>query len=85
VTDTREKLDDLGSSVLENDGELAGELRRAVEARSVELGGRPAGNGGDVPDELVGLVEKVALHAYKTTVSDIDRLKQAGLFGGCDL
>lgn len=53
-------------------------VRRAVEARSAELGGRPGAALGEVPAGLAGYVDKVALHAYTVTPEDIEALKRAG-------
>jgi alkylhydroperoxidase family enzyme len=76
MAETKNELDALGASVLGDDGHLPSDTRRAVEALSAELGGGPAGEG--VPDDLAAFVEKVALHAYKTTDADIEKLKEAG-------
>jgi len=71
---------DLVKSVLTTPGDTDLALRRAVEARSAELGGRPdpAGERGEIPEALRAYVDKVARHAYKVTERDIDELKRAG-------
>ena len=71
----------LQDSVLTTPGETTEALRRAVEARSAELGGRPAREGStsaEVPEALRSYVDKVARHAYKVTDRDLDDLKRAG-------
>jgi alkylhydroperoxidase family enzyme len=73
---------DLVESVLTTPGDTDPALRRAIEARSAELGGRnqpdhPAGRG-EIPEALRAFVDKVARHAYKVTERDIDELKSAG-------
>ncbi len=73
-----EKLERLVEAVLETPGDLDSDVRRAVEARAAELGGRAAAEAAEVPAELAAYVEKVAMHAYKTTDADIERLKAAG-------
>lgn len=65
-------------SVLTGPGDTDPTLRRAVEDRAAELGGRSAAKTGQVPPELATYVNKVALHAYKTTDEDIEALRQAG-------
>jgi alkylhydroperoxidase family enzyme len=71
----------LQDSVLTAPGETPAALRRAVEARSAELGGRPVREGSasaEVPEALRTYVDKVARHAYKVTDRDLDDLRRAG-------
>jgi len=68
----------LVEAVLTSPGETNPALRRAVEAYTAELGGRPDEQAGKLPAELVEYVTKVALHAYKTTDEEIEALRQAG-------
>lgn len=73
----------LVESILTTPGDTDLALRRAIEARTAELGGRRAFNQnspatGEIPEALRAYVDKVALHAYKVTDRDIDELKQAG-------
>lgn len=68
----------LTEAVLTSTGDTDPALRQAVEERSAELGGRPGARIGELPPELVGYVNKVALHAYKTTDKDIEALRHAG-------
>lgn len=71
----------LVDSVLTAPGETDPALRRAVEARSAALGGRPdrgAPSAEEIPEALRTYVDKVARHAYKVTDGDLDDLKQAG-------
>jgi alkylhydroperoxidase family enzyme len=72
------KIRHLIDAVLTSPGEAAPPLRRAVEARAAELGGRSSTATGDVPLVLSGYVDKVARHAYKVTDEDIAALRQAG-------
>ncbi len=69
---------DLVKSVLTTPGDTDPELRRAIEARSAELGGRTQPATGEIPEALRAYVDKVARHAYKVTERDIDELKRAG-------
>jgi alkylhydroperoxidase family enzyme len=66
----------LATDVLEVAGELDHGTRRGIDARSAELGG--CAGSAEVPEELRGLVDKIALHAYKTTDGDFAVLKDAG-------
>ena len=68
----------LVEAVLTNPGETNPALRYTVEAYAAELGGRPNGHAGKLPAELTTYVNKVALHAYKTTDEDTEALRQAG-------
>ena len=70
----------LVDSILTTPGDTDPTLREAVEARSAELGGRPAGPDapGEIPEALRAYVDKVARHAYKVTERDLDEIKKAG-------
>lgn len=72
----------LQDSVLTAPGETDPALRRAIEARSAEAGGRPGPAGSQGPDAVSGAlrsyVDKVARHAYKVTDRDLEELKRAG-------
>lgn len=65
-------------SILTTPGDTDPALRRAVEARSAELGGRPEPATGEIPEALRIYVDKVARHAYKVTDRDVEELKAAG-------
>jgi hypothetical protein len=65
-------------AVLTSPGGTEPSIRRAVEARSAEIGGRPISQVDAIPPELISYVKKVALHAYKTTDEDIEALREAG-------
>jgi hypothetical protein len=71
---------ELENSILTATGETDPALRRAVEARSAALGGRPDRGAltEEIPEALRGYVDKVARHAYKVTDGDVDDLKKAG-------
>jgi hypothetical protein len=68
----------LKESVLGSRGATDPALRRAVEARSAELGGRPGAPSGELPPDLREHVGKIALHAYEVTEEDVAALKAAG-------
>src|SRR5260370_25940588 len=68
----------LVEAVLTSPGETDLALRHAVEAYTAELGGRPDEQAGKLTVELTTYVNKVALHAYKTTDEDTEALRQAG-------
>ena len=74
----RSKIQCLIDAVLSTPGETAPSLRRAVEGRAAELGGRSSGERNEVSPEMAAYVDKVALHAYETTDSDIEALQEAG-------
>jgi alkylhydroperoxidase family enzyme len=66
-------------TVLTTPGDIHEELRRAIEARAAQNGGRPANHASDeVPEELTRYVDKVAKHAYKVTDADVEALRHAG-------
>lgn len=65
-------------AVLTSPGETEPSLRRAVEERAAQLSGRSITKVDAVPAALVRYVDKVALHAYKTTDEDIEALRKAG-------
>ncbi len=66
-------------AILTTQGDTDTALRQAVEARAAALGGRPGQeNAGELPANITTYVDKVALHAYKTTDADIENLLQAG-------
>jgi alkylhydroperoxidase family enzyme len=68
----------LVEAVLTNTGETDPALRYTVEAYAAGLRGRPNEQADKLPAELVEYVNKIALHAYKTTDEDIEALRQAG-------
>lgn len=68
----------LQESILTTPGDTDPALRRAIEARTAELGGRPGPAAGEIPEALRGFVDKVARHAYKVTERDIEELRSAG-------
>ena len=65
-------------AVLSYPGDTDPLLRRTIEAWSAKLGGRLSTEVGEIPAELTGYVNKVALHAYKTLDEDIEALRDAG-------
>jgi hypothetical protein len=71
-------VESLKDSVLSGRGVTDPGLRRAVEARSAELGGRPGAPAGALPPDLREHVDKIALHAYTVTDEDVAALKAAG-------
>jgi alkylhydroperoxidase family enzyme len=68
----------LRDTVLSGRGVTDPSLRRAVEARAAEAGGRPAPARAEVPDALVTYIDKVARHAYRVTDEDTAALRNAG-------
>jgi len=64
--------------VLNTPGDADPSVRHAVEARAAELGGRSRDESGVIPPSIAAYVDKVAMHAYKTTDADIDALREAG-------
>ena len=68
----------LKDSVLNGRGDTDPGLRRAVEARTAELSGRPGAPAGDVPPNLREHVDTIARHAYTITDEDLAALKAAG-------
>ena len=66
-------------AILTTPGDTGTSLRQAIEARAAALGGLPGQeNAGELPTNITKYVDKVALHAYKTTDADIENLLQAG-------
>ncbi len=65
-------------AVLSRPGDTDPTLRHAIEAWSAKLGGRSSTEVVEIPAELTGYVNKVALHAYKTLDEDIETLRNAG-------
>jgi alkylhydroperoxidase family enzyme len=61
----------------QSEGATAPALRCAVIDRAAAMGGASRQDG-DIPADIAGYVEKVALHAYRVTDDDIHALKQAG-------
>jgi alkylhydroperoxidase family enzyme len=53
-------------------------MRQAVEEYCARLGGSSSRTDGDIPADLASYLNKVALHAYKTTDEDIAALRQVG-------
>jgi alkylhydroperoxidase family enzyme len=68
----------LSTAVLNSPGEIEPVLRRAVEEYSAGLSSGTSQQVEQLPPELVSYVNKVALHAYKTTGEDIEALRTAG-------
>ncbi|MGI9659542.1 MAG: hypothetical protein ACR2OD_11585 [Gaiellaceae bacterium] len=69
-------VDSLRRAVSEGPGHTEASLRQAVSAHAAaHCHGEPSSG---LPDDLVGYVDKVALHAYKVTDDDVEALKLAG-------
>lgn len=73
----------LEKAVLDGRGETAPELRRAVAARTAELGGRLGAaaspiTGEQIPADLRGFVDTIGRHAYRVTDEDVEALLRAG-------
>jgi hypothetical protein len=71
-----QEIETVSNAILGENGRASRELRTRVEAYAARLSG--IGNEADIPDDLKNWVEKVALHAYKTTEEDVERLKSSG-------
>ena len=65
-------------AVLSSHGDTEPSVRRAVAALSAQPDGHSSTQADAVPPELISYVNKIALHAYKTTNEDIEILLQAG-------
>lgn len=72
------KLQVLADSVLTTTGDTDPALRRSVEERAAELGGRPAVARDELPEALAPYVDTVAMRAHETTDEDIAALQRAG-------
>ena len=69
----------LRGAVLKSEGETDRSLRTAIEARAAGHGGRMSPAAEDqVPERLLGYVDKVALHAYRLTDADLESLRRDG-------
>lgn len=74
-----ETMQRMVDAILTTPGDTDTDLRQAVEARAAAPGGRTGQeNAGELPANITKYVDKVALHAYKTTETDIENLLQAG-------
>ena len=69
-------IEDVAAAVLGESGVSSRELRIAVESYAAGLGGLE--NEADIPDDLRDWVNKVALHAYRTTDGDVEKLRSSG-------
>ncbi len=65
-------------AVLSSPGDASLVLRRAVAARSAQLGTRSTQYIEQVPIELERYIARVALYAYQTTDQDIEDLRNVG-------
>src|SRR4051812_42690285 len=70
-------VDQLLSTLATRAGALGAEVRNAALKHAAALGGAVR-EGGALPAELAGFVEKVAKHAYRTTDEDFAALAKAG-------
>jgi alkylhydroperoxidase family enzyme len=69
----------LTHAVLNSPGDTDTTTRRAVEEYCARLSGSSTRRtAGDIPTDLANYLNKLALHAYKTTDEDIQALRQAG-------
>ncbi len=65
-------------AVLDSPGDTDPLLRHTIQEQVAQLSGSSSREGNVIPTELSGYITKVALHAYKTTDKDIERLREAG-------
>ncbi len=63
-------------AALTDPGDTDSALRRAITARSSELGGHVLHISSEIPTELQTYVKKVALYAYKVTDEDVAALRE---------
>lgn len=68
----------LNQAILYGQGVTNLALRRSIESRAAESGGRSAEQGSEVPAALTKYIEKVGQHAYEVTDADVEALRQAG-------
>jgi alkylhydroperoxidase family enzyme len=68
----------LAHALLNSPGDTDTTTRRAVEEYCAGLSGNSTRTASDIPTDLADYLNKVALHAYKTTDEDIQALRQAG-------
>ena len=68
----------LAHALLNSPGDTDTTTRRAVEEYCTRLSGSSTRTAGDIPIDLTNYLNKLALHAYKTTDEDIQALRQAG-------
>lgn len=68
----------LTHALLNSPGDTDTTTRHAVEQYCARLSGSSTRTADDVPTDLAAYLNKVALHAYKTTGEDIESLRQAG-------
>jgi hypothetical protein len=61
-------------AVLTNPGDTEPSVRQVVEALSAQPGGSLSSQTDEIPPELISYVKKIALHAYKTTDGDIQKM-----------
>jgi alkylhydroperoxidase family enzyme len=77
-TQFSQKLFDINDAVTKGPGESEAALRQDIVNYASALAlGQPA-NSAPIPDNLLPYLNKVILHAYKTTDADIEHLKRAG-------
>jgi alkylhydroperoxidase family enzyme len=68
----------LAHALLNSPGDTDTITRRAVEEYCARLSGSSTRTAADIPIDLANYLNKLALHAYKTTDEDIQTLRQAG-------
>ena len=76
-TDYPEKVTKLKDIFLNSPGETNPALRQTITAHAAVLSGADSQEAGPIPAAMQSYLDKVALHAYKTTDEDIQRLKAA--------
>lgn len=68
----------LVEAVLDSPGETASTLRHVIQEQAAQWSCHATASVGQIPQEMLAYVKKVALHAYKTTTEDIEALRHAG-------
>ena len=71
-------LNKMNDSITEGNGELDVNLRANLVTYARELTLNQAINSDQIPEALRPYLNKVILHAYKTTDNDIEQLKNSG-------
>jgi hypothetical protein len=72
------RIQRLVDALLTRRGDISPLVRRAVEGRGAQLGGRSSREKIHIEEPIAAYVDKVALHAYRVTEEDIKELQRAG-------
>lgn len=75
TTNFQKLIATLTAATIEGSGETSPELRKAVTDYAVSVNHEQTPENGRFAPELIPYINKVALHAYKITDSDVEQLK----------